>query len=162
MTATNWLTVNIGAFLGGAASWGATHLATGLPSGSAQIGAFVLGFVVAGLTSVLHLYQTSPADKQTLARYKAVAAGTALTALALFLPGCSNPRTPADIAIGLDAAVCVLDTYTADISAQQTEAQAIADTIIKCGVSAAQASGVLASHKRAENAEGKLGMGAGK
>ena len=71
------------------------------------------------------------------------------------LMACLTPKTVADITVGLDAAVCVLDTYSADLSAGQSEAQAVADAVIKCGVSTAQASGILASHKHAETMEAK-------
>ena len=70
--------------------------------------------------------------------------------------GCQVPaQDVTDVVIGLNAAVCVLDTYTADTSAGQTVAQAVADSVIKCGVTAAQASGVLAAHANAEMADKK-------
>jgi hypothetical protein len=79
---------------------------------------------------------------------------TLVTALACTGCGLSSQQVVKDVTIGLDAAVCVLTTYTADIAKGMTEEAAIANTAITCGVSAAQAGGILAAHKRAEVTEG--------
>ncbi len=82
---------------------------------------------------------------------------TMFAVCAFGLAGCTNgtptPQTVQDVTIGLNAAICVLTTYATDMGAGKGEAASLADAAIKCGVSAAQASGVLASHRAAESLE---------
>lgn len=68
--------------------------------------------------------------------------------------GTSQATVVKDVTIGLDAAVCVLNTYPGDIAKGMTETQAIEDTAFHCGLNVLQTSGVLAAHKRAEVQEG--------
>ena len=75
--------------------------------------------------------------------------------IAACLPnGAPTPQTVTDVVIGLHAAECVLTTYPTDKAQGMTEIQAIADTAFKCGVTVAQATGLLDSHRKAEVAEG--------
>lgn len=68
---------------------------------------------------------------------------------------CPPSTVVSDVTIGLQAAICVLATYSADIAGGKSEVNAIEDCVLKCGVSAAQAGGVLAEHKKAMLAECK-------
>lgn len=74
--------------------------------------------------------------------------------------GCTNgqlnPQVVSDVGAGLTAAACVLNTYSNDMAAGRGDTASVADAILKCGVSAAQASGILGAHRRAEVLEGKL------
>lgn len=89
---------------------------------------------------------------------KAAGAAVVLLGLGGLLRGvtaCSvPPQTVADISVGVQAAACVLDTYATDLQSGKSETQAIADSALKCGVSAAQASGLLAEHRKAAIAQG--------
>jgi hypothetical protein len=80
----------------------------------------------------------------------------ALVFAAVVLAGCglTGGQVVQDVTVGLNAAVCVLNTVSADESAGQSEVQAIADAVVKCGVSAAQAGGILDAHKAAMVREG--------
>lgn len=102
----------------------------------------------------------SPGAKVTItngpvppAAARIVLAGAAL-ALCACVGGVPTPQTVQDVTIGLNAAVCVFETYSADRNAGKSEGDTIADCAIKCGVSAAQASGLLDAHRKAEVAEG--------
>jgi hypothetical protein len=80
-----------------------------------------------------------------------------LAAICFACTGCAGTSTQTvvkDVTIGLDAAICVLNTYPADVAKGMTEPQAILDTAIACGVTVVQASGILAAHKKAEVLEG--------
>ncbi len=68
--------------------------------------------------------------------------------------GLSGPQVVQGIDVGLNAGICVLNTVSGDEAAGQSETVAIEDAVIKCGVSAAQASGILAAHRKAEVQEG--------
>jgi hypothetical protein len=78
-------------------------------------------------------------------------------AIGYSIEGCNkdgpSPQTVTDVTIGLNAAICVINTYATDIAKGKSEADAIVDTAVKCGVSAAQAGGILAAHKSAETIE---------
>lgn len=63
---------------------------------------------------------------------------------------CTPAQGAADVTIGLNAAICVIETITTEEQSGIGEVQAIADAVIKCGVSAAQAAGVLSAHRKAE------------
>lgn len=63
---------------------------------------------------------------------------------------CTPAQGAADVTIGLNAAICVIETITSEEQGGIGEVQAIADAVIKCGVSAAQAAGVLSAHRKAE------------
>ncbi len=78
----------------------------------------------------------------------------ALVCLALTACGLTGGQVVQGVDVGLNAAVCVLNTVSADESAGKSEGDAIADAIVKCGVSAAQASGILGAHKAAMVREG--------
>lgn len=67
--------------------------------------------------------------------------------------GVPTPATVQDVTIGLNAAVCVLQTYSSDMAAGKGAAAAILDCGAKCGVSAAQATGLLDAHQKAETLE---------
>jgi hypothetical protein len=64
------------------------------------------------------------------------------------------PQTATDVVVGLNAAECILTTYSADIARGEAETAAIVDTTIKCGVTAAQATGLLGAHRKAMVVEG--------
>jgi|HubBroStandDraft_6_1064221.scaffolds.fasta_scaffold300931_3 hypothetical protein len=76
--------------------------------------------------------------------------------IAGLLTDCS--ATPQQVAtgveVGLNAAVCVIETYTGDLAAGKSDADAVADAAIKCGVTAVQASGVLSELRAAEVRQG--------
>jgi hypothetical protein len=66
----------------------------------------------------------------------------------LFIVSCGAgggipPQTVTDVTVGVNAALCVMDTYSADITAGKTEVQAIADAAIKCGLQVVQVTGIL-------------------
>jgi hypothetical protein len=85
----------------------------------------------------------------------ALAAGTLASIVAMGTGAtCTPTQTVADVTIGLQAAICVLNTVVADEQGGHSEAAAIEDAVLKCGVSAAQAAGVLAAYRKAEMAEG--------
>lgn len=99
-----------------------------------------------------------PTSTSTNGPVPPTAARVILVGAALALCGCTNgipnPQTVQDVTIGLNAAVCVFETYSTDLGAGKGEVTAIADCVAKCGVSAAQATGLLDSHRKAEVAEG--------
>jgi hypothetical protein len=68
----------------------------------------------------------------------AVALGTGAT--------CTPQQGAADVTIGLEAAICVINTVETDLQGGHSQVEAIADAAFKCGVSAAQASGVFSAH----------------
>lgn len=77
--------------------------------------------------------------------------------LALACTGCAGTSTQTvvkDVTIGLDAAVCVLNTYPPLIAKGVGEVQAIEQTAAVCGLTVLQATGVLGAHKKAEVLEG--------
>lgn len=82
----------------------------------------------------------------------------ALTAAAFVTLGngasCSTQQGVADVTIGLNAAACIIQTVVADEQGGQNEVAAIADAVIKCGVTAAQATGLLAAYRKGETLEG--------
>lgn len=86
------------------------------------------------------------------------AARATLIGAVLACCGCVNgvptPQTVQGVTIGLNAAVCVFETWSGDVGAGKSEPDAIADAAIKCGVTAIQASGLLDAHRKAEVAEG--------
>lgn len=129
------------ALLGGSSSGGGTL--TSLPGGASKANGPV-----------------PPAS--TRGRLRLVPMLAAVFVLGILVSGCNGatptPQTVTDVTIGLNAAVCVLTTYATDMNAGKGEVDAIADCVIKCGVSAAQATGLLDAHRKAETLEkaGKL------
>lgn len=88
---------------------------------------------------------------------RVIVAATCLAAIALGTGASCPPSTVvSDVTIGLQAAICVLNTYSADIAGGKSEVNAIEDCVLKCGVSAAQAGGVLEAHKAALVKEGAV------
>lgn len=106
---------------------------------------------------ILHaILAIAPLDLYKL--YKSIAGGAALLVVVVCATGCAangapTPTTVQDVTIGLNAAICVIGTYSSDISQGKGEVDAIADCVIKCGVTAAQASGLLDAHRKAETLE---------
>jgi hypothetical protein len=151
-----WLTL-VGGFLAGSVA--------SLTQSGALNGSTVFTAVVAGASALIAGAGGAAAHAHTIMGKKstkpdpvtAAAAKIAGSTLAVFLV-CSCGLTAAqgvtDVGIGLNAAVCVLDTYSTDIQSGKTEADAVADAVLKCGVTAAQASGILSSHRKAETVEG--------
>lgn len=93
------------------------------------------------------------------ARARAAAATTLGGAMLACLLGCSGCGATAgqvvqDVTIGLNATVCVLNTYSADIAKGEGEVQAVADAALTCGLSVAQAQSALDAHRAAEVREG--------
>lgn len=107
----------------------------------------------------LELYITVPAAAQAkLAAAKLAAAATkplsVLFMILLVACGLTGAQAVTDVVTGLNAAACVLNTVSADEAAGKPEADAIVDAVLKCGVSAAQAGGILDAHRKAEVQEG--------
>lgn len=67
MNVKNWLTTGGSAFLGGVGMFASTHMSSGPPSTLQQWEAFGIGALVVGLVAVVHLFETSPADKPAIA-----------------------------------------------------------------------------------------------
>lgn len=113
-----------------------------------------LAYVRAHLAQAAQALGISPAGAVAAATK---AAGAALLLLVLgACAGCglTGGQVVQDVTIGLNAAACVLNTVSAETAAGKTEEQAVADAVVKCGVSAAQAAGVLDAHRKAEVTEG--------
>lgn len=70
MNGKNLITTLGSSFLGGVASFAATHMASGPPTTVAQGEAFAIGAALTGLVAAIHLYETSPTDKPALAALK--------------------------------------------------------------------------------------------
>lgn len=154
-----WLTLVGGFLAGGAAS---------LSQSGSLNGSTVFTAVVAGASALIagaggaaaHAHMVLGKKSNAVAAAAAKIAGSALL-MSLFLAcGLTGTQAVTDVGIGLNAAVCVLDTYSADVQAGKSEADAVADAIVKCGVTAAQAGGILSSHRKAETAEGYVLKGA--
>lgn len=67
--------------------------------------------------------------------------------------GASAPVLVQDVTVGLQAAICVLRTYSTDVQAGMPVGSALADSAVKCGVSALQASGIIAENRAAMERE---------
>lgn len=86
-----------------------------------------------------------------------VALGAAL--LAACVPGPNggpptvSPTVATDVTAGANAALCVFQHYTADVSAKMQPAAIVADCVMSCGLPAAQVTGLLDAHQAAESAE---------
>ena len=62
---------------------------------------------------------------------------------------CTKEQIVKDVTIGLQAAACVLITVATDEQGGKDEATALESAAVTCGVSAAQAAGILGAHRRA-------------
>jgi formate/nitrite transporter FocA (FNT family) len=58
----HWLSVAASAFVGGAGTYLAAHMTSGIPTTAQGVEAFVGGACVAGLIAVVHLFQPVPGD----------------------------------------------------------------------------------------------------
>lgn len=76
------------------------------------------------------------------------ASGTAVTAC--------NPQQAATAVNAVNVAKCVLGTYFTDIAQGKSEADALIDTAATCGLSVAEATGVLDAHRAAEVKEAEI------
>lgn len=78
-----------------------------------------------------------------------------ILAICLSLTGCGAGAATIikDVEIGIQAADCFFQNYTSNLNAGNSEGDAAAKAAITCGLSEAQATGLLASHKAAMAAE---------
>ena len=88
------------------------------------------------------------------AKPNAVVAAASMVSGLLLIVGCTPAAVASDIASGAQAAICVLNTYSADIAAGQGDAAAAVDAANKCNVAQTVANDVLSSHRKAEIVEG--------
>ena len=64
----------------------------------------------------------------------------------LFTVSCGGlppAQVSTDVTIGVNSAMCVLATYSADRAAGKSEANAVLDAATKCGLSLVEATGLL-------------------
>lgn len=82
--------------------------------------------------------------------------------LGILCIGASCQETVKDVTIGLNAAICVLNTVASEEAAGKSEAAAIEGAAVTCLVTTAQAAGVLAAHRKALVLEGYAKTGGSK
>ena len=81
-----------------------------------------------------------------------------LIALCLVLAAC----TPAQTVAGVTLAVCILNTYSADIASGMSDAAAVVDTVTRCGTDAVSVATTLDASRAAEQRMAAAKPAAGK
>jgi hypothetical protein len=69
-------------------------------------------------------------------------------------PAPVSPGVVTDVTVGVDAAVCALNTYATDQAAGMSWEALVADVAVKCGIPVAKVVGLLDAHRGAEVKEG--------
>jgi hypothetical protein len=105
------------------------------------------------------MYSSKPppaANQRGFAQLRGVLLISALPLVLFATTGatCTPAQIATDVTVGLQAAICVLNTVAVDEQGGKSEAAAIENAIAACGVTAAQAAGILAAHRKAETIEG--------
>lgn len=103
----------------------------------------------------------TPAAKRGFASLRALAFSSLVGLLAVVGIGanCNGPPgvpqgTVQDVTVGVNAAVCALNTYSSDVAAGMGWQAVIEDVAVKCGLPVAQAVGLLDAHRGAMVREG--------
>jgi hypothetical protein len=97
-----------------------------------------------------------PANERGFVHLRSLAAVLGLGVILVGATGatCTPGQAVADLSIGLNAAICVLNTISANEAKGMPEGAAIENAAATCFVTTAQATGVLAAHRKALVLEG--------
>jgi hypothetical protein len=126
-------------------------------SGDLTLPAIVMTVLVTIKTAIGLLTDGIPT---ALAAKRARLAAMRAGGLAIFLlafvgcSGCSGSQPSQAVNAGVDLAVCVIVTVSADIAANVSWNQCVADAVSKCGADAGQVVSIYTAHQAAEVREG--------